>query len=45
MPDTVTPLPRPTLRLPHGAFGVPSPFSSNGGFGYIQMSLLYDPLL
>lgn len=36
---------RPSLRLPHGAFGFPSPFSANGGFGYIQMSLLYDTLL
>jgi len=36
---------RPTLRLPHGAFGFPSPFASNGGFGFTQMSLLYDSLL
>ncbi len=41
----LAPVPRPTVRLPHGAFGFPSPFSANGGFGYIQMSLLYDTLL
>lgn len=44
-PDDLAPRERPTARLPHGAFGFPSPFSSNGGFGYIQMSLLYDTLL
>ncbi len=44
-PDEPAPRERPTARLPHGAFGFPSPFSSNGGFGYIQMSLLYDTLL
>ncbi len=44
-PRTLAPLARPTLHLPHGAFGFPSPFSSNGGIGYIQMSLLYDTLL
>ncbi|MBA3605919.1 MAG: hypothetical protein H0W46_08110 [Acidimicrobiia bacterium] len=33
------------MRLPQGAFGFPSPFSSNGGPGYVQMSLLYDTLL
>ncbi len=42
---TLAPAARPTVRLPHGAFGFPSPFASNGGFGYIQMSLLYDTLL
>ncbi len=41
----LAPTGRPTLRLPHGAFGFPSPFASNGGIGYIQMSLLYDTLL
>ena len=44
-PDALDPAPRPTLRLPNGAFGFPSPFSSNGGIGYVQMSLLYDTLL
>ncbi|MBA3281663.1 MAG: hypothetical protein H0U29_05485 [Acidimicrobiia bacterium] len=39
------PLPRPTVRLGFGAFGFPSPFSSNGPPGYVQMSLLYDTLL
>ena len=36
---------RPTLRLPYGALGFPSPFASNGDLGYDQMSLLYDTLL
>ena len=36
---------RPTLRLQQGALGFPSPFASNGGPGYNQMSLLYDTLL
>jgi peptide/nickel transport system substrate-binding protein len=42
---SLAPAAGPTVRLPHGAFGFPSPFASNGGFGYIQMSLLYDTLL
>lgn len=33
------------MRLPFGAIGFPSPFSSNGPPGYVQMSLLYDTLL
>lgn len=37
--------PRPTLRLPQGAVGFPSPFAANGAPGYNQMSLLYDTLL
>jgi peptide/nickel transport system substrate-binding protein len=36
---------RPTLRLADAALGFPSPFASNGGLGYQQMSLLYDTLL
>ena len=36
---------RPTLRLPHGALGFPSPFAANADLGYNQMSLLYDTLL
>ncbi|MFP5375370.1 MAG: ABC transporter substrate-binding protein [Acidimicrobiia bacterium] len=36
---------RPTLRLPHGALGFPSPFAANGGPGYNQMILLYDTLV
>lgn len=36
---------RPTVRLGFGAFGFPSPFASNGGPGYQQMSLIYDTLL
>ncbi|MDQ6874235.1 MAG: ABC transporter substrate-binding protein [Actinomycetota bacterium] len=42
---TSGPVARPALHLPHGAFGFPSPFASNGGPGYTQMSLLYDTLL
>ncbi|MBA3286538.1 MAG: hypothetical protein H0U21_00755 [Acidimicrobiia bacterium] len=42
---TLAPAARPTVRLPFGAFGFPSPFASNGGIGYIQMSLIYDTLL
>ncbi|MBA2624494.1 MAG: hypothetical protein H0U89_02645 [Acidimicrobiia bacterium] len=44
-PDELEPAPRATARLPFGAFGFPSPFSSNGPPGYVQMSLLYDTLL
>ncbi|MEJ7844339.1 MAG: ABC transporter substrate-binding protein [Acidimicrobiales bacterium] len=44
-PTDLEPAPRPTVRLPFGAFGFPSPFSSNGPPGYVQMSLLYDTLL
>lgn len=43
--STLAPAERPTVRLPFGAFGFPSPFTSNGGIGYIQMSLIYDTLL
>jgi peptide/nickel transport system substrate-binding protein len=35
----------PTVRLPQGALGFPSPFASNGDIGYNQMSLIYDTLL
>jgi len=35
----------PTIRLPQGATGFPSPFASNADIGYNQMSLLYDTLL
>ena len=41
----LAPAERPTVRLPFGAFGFPSPFASNGGIGYNQMSLVYDTLL
>jgi peptide/nickel transport system substrate-binding protein len=44
-PESLTPLPRPTVRMMHGAFGFPTPFASNGGPGYNQMTLLYDTLL
>ncbi len=43
--SALAPAERPTVRLPFGSFGFPSPFNSNGGIGYIQMSLLYDTLL
>ena len=36
---------RPTVRLPDGALGFPTPFAANGAPGYNQMSLLYDTLL
>ncbi|MDQ6728461.1 MAG: ABC transporter substrate-binding protein [Actinomycetota bacterium] len=35
----------PTVRLPQGATGFPSPFAANADIGYNQMSLLYDTLL
>lgn len=34
-----------TIRLPGGSFGFPSPFAYIAGFGYKQMSYLYDTLL
>ena len=37
--------PRPTVRLPYGALGFPSPFAANGSLGYNQMSLVFDTLL
>lgn len=36
---------RPTLRLPGGGFGIPSPFGYVAGLGYYRMSYLYDTLL
>lgn len=39
------PAPRPTLRLPGGALGFPSPFGYVATLGYRQMSLIYDTLL
>ena len=44
-PGSLAPAERPTVRLAQGALGFPSPFASNGGPGYNQMSLLYDSLL
>ncbi|MEO7556497.1 MAG: ABC transporter substrate-binding protein, partial [Acidimicrobiales bacterium] len=41
----LAPAERPAVRIPFGSFGFPSPFASNGGIGYIQMSLIYDTLL
>ncbi|HUP69582.1 MAG TPA: ABC transporter substrate-binding protein [Acidimicrobiales bacterium] len=43
--DSLAPAPRPTLRLPGGAFGFPSPFAYIATLGYRQMSLIYDTLL
>ncbi len=43
--SSLEPAPRPTVRLPGGAFGFPSPFAYAAGIGYYQMSLLYDTLL
>lgn len=40
-----TPVPRPTLRLPGGDQGFPSPFAYMRGGGYIQASFIYDSLL
>jgi peptide/nickel transport system substrate-binding protein len=41
--------PRPsgarTVRLPGGSFGFPSPFAYIAGFGYTQMSYVYDTLV
>ena len=38
-------VPRPTLRLPGGDFGPPSPFAYFVGPGYILMTYVYDTLL
>ncbi|HVE46148.1 MAG TPA: ABC transporter substrate-binding protein [Acidimicrobiales bacterium] len=43
--DSLPPAPRPTLRLPGGALGFPSPFAYVATLGYRQMSLIYDTLL
>lgn len=43
--SALPPASRPTVRLPGGAFGFPSPFAYTAGPGYRQMSLLYDTLL
>ncbi|CAN5499018.1 ABC transporter substrate-binding protein [soil metagenome] len=42
---TLAAVPRPTLRLPGGDSGFPSPFAYMRGGGYVQMSYLYDTLL
>ncbi|PZR78078.1 MAG: hypothetical protein DLM65_14055, partial [Candidatus Aeolococcus gillhamiae] len=39
------PVPRPTLRLPGGDFGFPSPFAYVRGPGYWRMTYIYDSLL
>lgn len=44
-PRTLPPAPRPTIRLPGGALGFPSPFAYVSSLGYRQMSLIYDTLL
>lgn len=43
--NSLEPAERPTVHLPFGSFGFPSPFASNGGIGYIEMSLIFDTLL
>ncbi len=44
-PASLKPVPRPTLRLPGGDFGFPSPFVYFVGPGYFRMSYIYDTLL
>lgn len=39
------PVPRPTLRLPGGDQGFPSPFAYQRGPGFIKASLVYDTLV
>lgn len=39
------PAPRPTVRIPGGDFGLPSPFTYTAGPGYWRTSFLYDTLL
>lgn len=36
---------RPTVRIPGGDFGFPSPFGYIAGPGYVRMSLIYDTLV
>lgn len=43
--STKGPIARPTLRIPGGDFGFPSPFGYTAGPGYVRMSLIYDTLL
>ena len=38
-------VPRPTLRLPGGDVGFPSPFAYRRGPGYVKCSLVYDTLV
>ena len=42
---TPGPGPRPTLRLPGGDYGFPSPFAYFVGPGYLRASYIYDALL
>lgn len=44
-PSSLEPVSRPTLRLPGGDFGFPSPFVYFVGPGYFRMSYIYDTLL
>ena len=41
----LVPAPRPTLRLPGGDQGFPSPFAYQRGAGFIKSSFLYDTLV
>lgn len=44
-PQQGQPAARPTLRLPGGDSGFPSPFTYSRGGGYVQTSYLYDTLM
>lgn len=43
--ETLSSVPRPTLRVAGGDFGFPSPFAYVSNPGYARMSLIYDTLL
>ena len=43
--DDLAPAERPTLRLPGGDQGFPSPFAYQRGPGFIKSSLIYDTLV
>ena len=43
--DDLAPAPRPTLRLPGGDQGFPSPFAYQRGPGFIKSSFIYDTLV
>ncbi len=43
--QTGQPAARPTLRLPGGDSGFPSPFTYSRGGGYVQTSYIYDTLM
>ncbi|MGH9152515.1 MAG: twin-arginine translocation signal domain-containing protein, partial [Acidimicrobiales bacterium] len=43
--DDLAPAERPTLRLPGGDQGFPSPFAFQRGPGFVKASLIYDTLV